>query len=37
MGFDTVPDEYRRIVKDIAVQAVRNAIVHGIEIAPRID
>jgi HPt (histidine-containing phosphotransfer) domain-containing protein len=30
-GFDTVPDEYRRIVKDIAVQAVRNAIVHGIE------
>jgi chemotaxis protein histidine kinase CheA len=31
MGFDTVPDEYRRIVKDIAVQAVRNAIVHGIE------
>ena len=32
MGFDTVPDEYRRIVKDIAVQAVRNAIVHGIEL-----
>jgi two-component system chemotaxis sensor kinase CheA len=31
LGFDTVPDEYRRIVKDIAVQAVRNAIVHGIE------
>jgi hypothetical protein len=31
MGFDTVPDEYRRIVKDIAVQAVRNAVVHGIE------
>ena len=31
MGFDTVPDEYRRMVKDIAVQAVRNAIVHGIE------
>jgi two-component system, chemotaxis family, sensor kinase CheA len=30
-GLDTVPDEYRRIVKDIAVQAVRNAIVHGIE------
>jgi len=30
-GFDTVPDEYRRIVKDISVQAVRNAIVHGIE------
>jgi two-component system, chemotaxis family, sensor kinase CheA len=31
LGFDTVPDEYRRIVKDISVQAVRNAIVHGIE------
>ena len=31
MGFDTVPDEYRRVVKDIGVQAVRNAIVHGIE------
>ncbi len=31
LGFDIVPDEYRRIVKDIAVQAVRNAIVHGIE------
>ena len=31
MGFDTVPEEYRRIVKDIAVQAVRNSIVHGIE------
>ena len=33
MGFDTIPDEYRRIVKDISVQAVRNAIVHGIESA----
>ncbi|HSZ07432.1 MAG TPA: ATP-binding protein [Steroidobacteraceae bacterium] len=33
MGFDTVPDEYRRIVKDIAVQAVRNSIVHGLESA----
>jgi two-component system chemotaxis sensor kinase CheA len=31
MGFDTVPDQYRRIVKDIAVQAVRNSVVHGIE------
>jgi HPt (histidine-containing phosphotransfer) domain-containing protein len=30
-GFDIIPDEYRRVVKDIAVQAVRNAIVHGIE------
>jgi two-component system chemotaxis sensor kinase CheA len=26
-----VPDEYRRAVKDIGIQAVRNAIVHGIE------
>jgi two-component system, chemotaxis family, sensor kinase CheA len=34
LGFDIVPDEYRRIVKDIAVQAVRNAIVHGIETPP---
>ena len=33
MGFDTIPNEYRRIVKDIAVQAVRNSIVHGIESA----
>jgi HPt (histidine-containing phosphotransfer) domain-containing protein/PAS domain-containing protein len=33
IGFDTIPDEYRRIVKDISVQAVRNAIVHGIESA----
>src|SRR5258708_5804480 len=33
MGLDTVPDAYRRIVKDIAVQAVRNSIVHGIESA----
>jgi two-component system, chemotaxis family, sensor kinase CheA len=33
-GFDTVPDEYRRIIKDISVQAVRNAIVHGIESGP---
>jgi HPt (histidine-containing phosphotransfer) domain-containing protein/anti-sigma regulatory factor (Ser/Thr protein kinase) len=30
-GLDLVPDTYRRIVKDIAIQAVRNAIVHGIE------
>jgi two-component system, chemotaxis family, sensor kinase CheA len=30
-GLDTVPDEYRRAVKDIGIQAVRNAIVHGIE------
>jgi two-component system, chemotaxis family, sensor kinase CheA len=32
MGFDGVPDHYRRIVKDISIQAVRNAIVHGIEV-----
>jgi len=30
-GLETVPEEYRRMVKDIAIQAVRNAIVHGIE------
>jgi two-component system, chemotaxis family, sensor kinase CheA len=30
-GLDQVPDDYRRAVKDIGVQAVRNAIVHGIE------
>jgi HPt (histidine-containing phosphotransfer) domain-containing protein len=33
VGFDTIPNEYRRIVKDIGVQAVRNAVVHGIEAA----
>ena len=26
-----VPEDYRRLVKDIAIQAVRNAVVHGIE------
>jgi two-component system chemotaxis sensor kinase CheA len=31
VGFDTVPADYRRVIKDIAIQAVRNAIVHGIE------
>jgi chemotaxis protein histidine kinase CheA len=30
-GMDQIPEEYRRIVKDIAIQAVRNAVVHGIE------
>jgi two-component system, chemotaxis family, sensor kinase CheA len=30
-GLDQVPEEYRRLVKDIGVQAVRNAVVHGIE------
>src|ERR1700733_7411686 len=32
VGFDGVPEQYRRIVKDISIQAVRNAIVHGIEL-----
>ena len=32
MGFDAVPEDLRRAVKDIGVQAVRNAIVHGIEL-----
>jgi two-component system, chemotaxis family, sensor kinase CheA len=31
VGFEAIPDGYRRAVKDIGVQAVRNAIVHGIE------
>jgi two-component system, chemotaxis family, sensor kinase CheA len=31
VGFDAIPEDYRRAVKDIGVQAVRNAIVHGIE------
>jgi HPt (histidine-containing phosphotransfer) domain-containing protein/PAS domain-containing protein len=31
IGFDAVPEQYRRIVKDVSIQAVRNAIVHGIE------
>jgi two-component system chemotaxis sensor kinase CheA len=31
VGFDTVPEHYRRIIKDISIQAVRNAVVHGIE------
>jgi chemotaxis protein histidine kinase CheA len=26
-----VPEEYRRAVKDIGIQAIRNAVVHGIE------
>jgi two-component system, chemotaxis family, sensor kinase CheA len=30
-GLAGVPADYRRAVKDIAVQAVRNALVHGIE------
>ena len=31
MGFEGVPVDYRRAIKDIGIQAVRNAIVHGIE------
>lgn len=31
VGLDGVPADYRRVVKDIAIQVVRNAIVHGIE------
>jgi two-component system chemotaxis sensor kinase CheA len=31
VGFDAIPDLYRRLIKDVAVQAVRNAVVHGIE------
>src|SRR3984957_9004005 len=31
VGFDAIPDDYRRAVKDIGVQAGRNAVVHGIE------
>lgn len=31
VGFESIPDDFRRAVKDIGVQAVRNAIVHGIE------
>jgi HPt (histidine-containing phosphotransfer) domain-containing protein len=31
VGLNELPAAYRRVVKDIAVQAVRNAVVHGIE------
>jgi two-component system, chemotaxis family, sensor kinase CheA len=31
VGFEAVPEDYRRVVKDIAIQAVRNALVHGLE------
>ena len=31
-GFEAVPEDYRRVIKDIGIQAVRNAIVHGIEL-----
>ncbi len=30
-GLDRVPEPYRRAVKDITIQLVRNAVVHGIE------
>ena len=30
-GLDAIPDTYRRAVKDITIQLVRNAVVHGIE------
>ena len=30
-GFDQVPGPYRRAVRDVAVQLLRNAVVHGIE------
>jgi two-component system chemotaxis sensor kinase CheA len=30
-GLDEVPEAYRRAVKDITIQLVRNAVVHGIE------
>ncbi|MET0984938.1 MAG: ATP-binding protein [Steroidobacteraceae bacterium] len=30
-GLDQVPEAYKRAVKDISIQLVRNAVVHGIE------
>ena len=30
-GLERVPDSYKRAVKDITIQLVRNAVVHGIE------
>jgi len=30
-GLDSVPNAYRKVVKDVAIQIVRNAVVHGIE------
>jgi two-component system, chemotaxis family, sensor kinase CheA len=30
-GLEDVPESYRRAVKDITIQLVRNAVVHGIE------
>jgi two-component system chemotaxis sensor kinase CheA len=31
-GLDRVPENYRRAVKDITIQLVRNSVVHGIEL-----
>ena len=31
VGLDRIPENYRRAVKDITIQLVRNAVVHGIE------
>jgi chemotaxis protein histidine kinase CheA len=31
-GLDRVPESYKRAVKDITIQLVRNAVVHGIEL-----
>lgn len=33
-GLDSMPEAYRRPLKDIAIQLVRNAVVHGIEAPP---
>jgi chemotaxis protein histidine kinase CheA len=33
-GLEDVPEAYRRAVKDITIQLVRNAVVHGIEAPP---
>jgi chemotaxis protein histidine kinase CheA len=30
-GLEKMPEDYRRIIKDIVIQGVRNAVVHGIE------
>jgi signal transduction histidine kinase len=30
-GFEDVPEDYARLVKDVAIQLVRNAVSHGIE------
>lgn len=30
-GFERIPNDYRRAIKDIAIQMVRNSLVHGIE------